>query len=115
MKGIHSDTYCGVIKEEDKRPFLVDSFEPDDNDCMWELYPEETISFLKTVKKPWIGFKVLAAGAVHPSEGFKFAFENGADFVCAGMFDWQVRDNVRIAKEILSEAAVKKRSRPWRT
>jgi len=114
FKTIHPDTYWGVIKEEDKRPFLVDSFEPDDNDCMWELYPQETINFMKNVKKPWIGYKVLAAGAVHPSEGFKFAFENGVDFVCAGMFDWQVRDNVSIAKKILSEKAVQNRSRPWR-
>jgi hypothetical protein len=69
---------------------------------------------MKTVKKPWIGYKVLAAGAVHPSEGFKFAFENGADFVCAGMFDWQVGENAKIARDVLTTNAAKERPRPWR-
>ena len=113
FKTIHPDTYWGTIREKDKRPFGVDSFGPDDYDCMWELYPEETIEFMKTVKKPWIGYKVLAAGAVHPSEAFKFAFENGVDFVCPGMFDWQVREDVQIAKDVLATDAVKNRARPW--
>ena len=68
---------------------------------------------MKSVKKPWIGFKVLAAGAIHPRDGFRFAFENGADYACVGMFDWQVREDVLIAKEILSTSEVKDRSRPW--
>jgi hypothetical protein len=80
---------------------------------MWELYPQETIDFMKDIKTPWIGYKVLAAGAVHPSEGFKFAFENGVDFICAGMFDWQVRENVSIAKDILAQNAAKNRKRAW--
>ena len=113
FKTIHPESYWGAIREEDKRPFVVDSFGPDDNDCMWELYPEETINFMKTVKKPWIGYKVLAAGAVHPREAFKFAFENGVDFVCPGMFDWQVREDVQIAKNVLATDAAKNRARPW--
>jgi len=113
FKTIHPESYWGAIDEKDKKPFLVDSFGPDDKDCMWELYPEETINFMKTVKKPWIGYKVLAAGAIHPGEGFKFAFENGTDFVCAGMFDWQVRDNVKTAIEILTAKEVKNRPRKW--
>jgi hypothetical protein len=91
----------------------VDSGADDDYDCMWELYPRDTIDFMKTVKKPWIGYKVLAAGAIKPPEGFRFAFENGTDFVCAGMFDWQVRDNVVTAMETLANDAVKNRARPW--
>lgn len=113
FKTIHPESYWGAIDEEDKKPFVVDSFGPDDKDCMWELYPQETIDFMKNVKKPWIGYKVLAAGAVYPSEGFKFAFENGTDFVCAGMFDWQVRDNVETAIEILAAKEVKNRARKW--
>ncbi|MHC4689898.1 MAG: hypothetical protein ACYS5F_09705 [Planctomycetota bacterium] len=113
FKTIHPDTYWGVIEEEDKRSFVVDSMGPYDNDCMWELYPQETIDFMKKIKTPWIGFKVLAAGAVHPNEGFKFAFENGVDFVCAGMFDWQIRENVSIAKDVLAQDAAKNRKRIW--
>jgi hypothetical protein len=71
------------------------------NDNIWSVTPEKTIEFMKQVNKPWIAFKVLAAGAIHPREGFKYAFENGADFICIGMFDFQVRENVIIAKDTL--------------
>ena len=117
FKTIHPESYWGTVREEEKMPFLVDSFgsvEGEDNDCMWELYPQETIDNMRTIKKPWIGYKVLAAGAVPPTEAFQFAFENGADFICPGMFDWQVREDVSIAKKVLASDGVKNRARPWR-
>ena len=43
---------------------------------------------MEKIDKPWIAFKVLAAGAVHPKKSFRYAFENGADFV--------VRCNMRL-------------------
>ena len=73
--------------------------------------PEETIAFMKDVKKPWIAYKILGAGAIHPREGFQYAFQNGADFACVGMFDFQVAEDVAIGREVL--AAAKKRPRPW--
>jgi hypothetical protein len=60
---------------------------------------------------PWIAFKVLAGGAIHPEAGFKYAFENGADFVCVGMFDYQVVDDVNIAIDTLAD--LKGRQREW--
>jgi O-glycosyl hydrolase len=60
-----------------------------------------------------IAFKVLAAGAIHPEEGLKYAYTNGADFVCMGMYDFQVVEDVNIALNAL-ENAKDRTSRPGR-
>ena len=73
--------------------------------------PEEIASYMKSINKPWIGFKVLGAGRDRPQRGFKHAFERGADFICVGMFDWQVRDDAAYVKEMLDEGI--SRERRW--
>ena len=78
---------------------------------MWDLFPQRTIEYMKSISKPWFAFKVLAAGAIEPKDGFRFAFENGADFICVGMFDFQVIDNVNTACEVLT--SLNNRERAW--
>ena len=79
---------------------------------MWCINPEETVEFMKTVTKPWIAFKVLAAGAIPPQNGFHYAFENGADFVLAGMYDFEIAEDVQIVNRSL--AGLPQRARAWR-
>ena len=68
---------------------------------MWCINPEETIAFMKTVAKPWIAFKVLAAGAIPPAQAFPYAFKNGADFIAVGMFDFQVKADAELAERAI--------------
>jgi hypothetical protein len=82
------------------------------HDSMWCSNPQETVDLMKPVEKPWIAFKVMAAGAIPPKDAFQYVFQNGADFSLAGMFDFEIAEDVRIAKEVL--AALPQRARPWR-
>lgn len=81
------------------------------HDNMFSHNPEETAEYMQSLKVPWIAFKVLAAGAIPPADGFKYAFQSGADFICVGMFDWQIEQDVDIAIKAIAEA--KDRKRPW--
>jgi hypothetical protein len=80
-------------------------------DNIFDYDPEETIRFMGTLKEPWIAFKVLAAGAITPEEGLKYAYINGADFVCMGMYDFQIVEDVNTALDAISQT--KERQRPW--
>jgi hypothetical protein len=62
--------------------------------------PEEVIRFMQNVKKPWIAFKVMAAGAIPPKDAFEYAFAGGADFVLSGMFDFEIAEDARILREV---------------
>jgi uncharacterized membrane protein YphA (DoxX/SURF4 family) len=80
-------------------------------DNYFDFDPAETIRYMGTLPEPWIAFKVLAAGAIKPEVGLKYAYTNGADFVCLGMYDFQIVEDVNIALNALDQAKV--RQRPW--
>ena len=106
QKTLHTWNYKSAPKGREE----VDRCDLGTWDNSWCAFPEEVVGFMGSVKKPWVAFKVMAAGAIAPRQGFQYAFENGADFVLAGMFDWQIAEDVGIAQEILSNV---KRTRAW--
>lgn len=115
VKTFHHDNYWSAHPIENRVEYsVIGEGSPDHNrfhENMWDLFPLNTIEYMKQVNKPWFAFKVLAAGAIEPKDGFRYAFENGADFICVGMFDFQVVDNVNTATEILSTLGP--RERQW--
>lgn len=85
---------------------------PSWHDNMYCYDPDETIKFMESLEKPWIAFKTLAAGAIKPEDAFPYAFKSGADFLCVGMYDFQIIDDVNITLSALDN--VNGRTRPWR-
>jgi uncharacterized membrane protein YphA (DoxX/SURF4 family) len=115
VKTFHHDKYWSAHPVENREEYsVIGNTSQDHNrfhENMWDLFPLQTIEYMKDVNKPWFAFKVLAAGAIEPKDGFRYAFENGADFICVGMFDFQVVDNINTATEILG--SLKPRERKW--
>jgi hypothetical protein len=116
VKTLHHDNYWSANPTQFRTEPTKGSFgeHHKSHDNIWCINPQETIDFMKDIERPWIAFKVLAAGAIHPNDGFKFAYENGVDFICAGMFDFQVAEDAAIAKNVLAELSKTERTRPWR-
>jgi uncharacterized membrane protein YphA (DoxX/SURF4 family) len=114
MKTFHHDRYWSAHPAENRIPFSVDGERSADHshfhDNMFCLFPEETTEFMMNRETPFIAFKILAGGAIHPRDGFKFAFENGADFICVGMFDYQLVDDVNLALDTLADLSQRKRN-----
>jgi uncharacterized membrane protein YphA (DoxX/SURF4 family) len=114
MKTMHHDKYWSAHPVENRVPFEVDGDRYLDHnrfhDNLFCLFPDRTIDFVNRATIPVMGFKVLAAGAIEPEDGFKWAFEHGADFICVGMFDFQIVNNVNTTISILNNMAERKRN-----
>lgn len=115
VKTHHNDNYWSAHPKEKRVEFSVDYKRYTEHDMihdnMFDLFKDETRDVMKGINKPWIAFKVLAGGAIEPKDGFRFAFENGADFICVGMFDFQIIDDVNTAAEVLAD--IRNRERAW--
>jgi len=116
MKTFHHDKYWSAHPKENRSEFMhnlhnneFDQSQYHDN--LWCPSADEVEEFFSTVQTPWIAYKVLAAGAIVPEDGFKFAFERGADFICVGMFDFQIIRNANIVYKTLDGTL--KRKRDW--
>jgi hypothetical protein len=109
VKTLHSDDYRSATPKELRKEWFEG---PGFYDNMWCINPQETIDFMKTVTKPWIAFKVLAAGAFLPRQGFSHAFKNGADFIAVGMLDFQIKEDCELAELMVRRHQA--RERPWR-
>jgi len=115
MKTLHHDRYWSAHPKANRR--FIEMYEANSedhseyHDNMFCDDFEETIDFMQDVKVPWIAFKVLAAGAIGVEEGLKSAYAGGADFVCLGMFDFQVQEDVALTCKAIAEA--KNRKRRW--
>ena len=114
VKSFHHDNYWSATPRGRRKRFCVDGPRSTDHnefcDNIFCIDPEETAQFMANKKQPWVAYKVLAAGAIDPRSGLKYAFENGADFVALGMFDFNIAEDVLILKELLPTLT---RPRPW--
>jgi hypothetical protein len=108
QKTFHSHEYFTAPQTGDKNAL-------GNNDNSWCQDPQAVLDVMAKVKKPWIAFKILAAGALVPRAAFPYAFNSGADFILVGMFDWQVEENAKLARRVATLVAGpnSKRTRPW--
>jgi hypothetical protein len=100
FKTMHHDRYWSAHPRENREEWSVDTQRSKDHnkihDNMFDLFPEQTVEVFSKIDVPLFGFKVLAGGAIQPKDGIRYAFENGADFVCLGMFDFQLVEDANL-------------------
>jgi hypothetical protein len=107
MKTLHSENYWSK-RQPDQTAEIIDNYTVDN---YWCLDPVATIRYMQELERPWLAYKVLAAGAIPPQAGFQYAFGNGADFCVVGMFDFQIAEDVTIANSVIK--ATRNRTRAW--
>jgi hypothetical protein len=107
MKTLHDTNYWSA-RRPDQMKEVIDNYGVDN---YWCMDPHQTIAYMSELARPWIAYKVLAAGAIRPPHGFRYAFANGADFVAVGMFDFQIAEDAAALAEAVRDA--QNRNREW--
>ena len=113
MKTFHPGGYWSAQKTKDD----AGEGEPGSNqkgwhDNNWCRDPQALSDWFQNRPEPWIAFKTMAAGAVHPRQSIPFVFNGGADAACMGMFDFQVVEDVNLANDAFDKG-FRDRRRPW--
>jgi hypothetical protein len=115
--GLEADFYQKTLHTHDyfSAPGSGDTAACGAHDNSWCSDAQGVIDVMAKVRKPWIAFKILAAGAIRPETAFPWAFINGADFILVGMFDWQVAEDAALARRVVRivNKPGSKRTRPW--
>ncbi|MCL2744037.1 MAG: hypothetical protein FWE67_09305, partial [Planctomycetaceae bacterium] len=106
-EGIKNDFYLKTFHHRNY-PSAVMNY-----DNSWCDNPEKHIEVFSKITKPWIAYKIMAAGAIPPKNALEYAFSNGADFVIFGMFDYEIDEDTRLLNEVLAQDNVKNRQRKW--
>lgn len=108
QKTFHSLDYYTAPRPDEKEPMGA-------HDNSWCNDPQAVADVMARTRKPWIAFKILAAGAIPPKAAFRYAFNSGADFILVGMFDWQVAENASLACQVIEgvRGSDSKRVRSW--
>jgi len=113
VQSFHSDGYptSRPTPPEVRKQFI--RLTPGYFDNIWCAHPDQVIEAFKSITKPWLATKVLAAGAIDPRRGLTYALEDGgADFAAVAMFDFLIAGNAETVKRIVPRAD-RKRTRPW--
>jgi hypothetical protein len=116
VKTFHPDNYWSATPDARREEWCWYNGSSNEHDRyhdnIFDLHPDKTMAFMRSVAKPWVAFKVMAAGAIPAQVGINYALQHGADFVIAGMFDFQLASDVEIAVKALKRTRT--RERPWR-
>ena len=106
MKTFHNNNYWSARPEHGQ----------ESHDNNWCADPQAQIDYMATLEQPWIAFKIMAAGAIRPQDAVPFAFKGGADFVCMGMYDFQIVEDVNFFTDFFPTVYpnCEGRKRPWR-
>ena len=110
MKTVHRVDYPTAHLGEDKKK-SANGLGVCDNRFV-DTDRQEVFDYMRSRPEPWIAFKVLGAGIEHPRGAFPVAYSGGADFICCGMYDYQVVEDVNVANDYFANG-LPDRARPW--